>query len=51
MKLILIIPKIYYYVIIDFIIGFFLLRNGYNTLLIVIYKFSKKVTTVSGKNI
>ncbi len=50
LKLILIELKIYYYIIIDFIIILSIFINGYNYLIIIIYKFSKVVITVLRKD-
>ena len=51
LKPILIELKIYYYIIIDFIIALPIFINGYNYLIIIIYKFSKVVITVLRKDI
>jgi len=51
LKLILIELKIYYYVIINFIITLLIFINGYNYLITIIYKFSKIVITALRKDI
>jgi len=43
--------KFFYTIIIDFILAFFKLLNKYNTIISVIDKFSKKITTIAEKNI